>query len=213
MEIRGFFGARMRVKRLLKINILTLAAISIMVCCPDLAKAALPEFGSFDIDGTSTPSFDQIPSMGMSMYVYPFAAPDDDLYTELGSLYNLGEIQLFNGSVNFTDSGEKSGNLGIRIVNSTAGVETFQESILTLDLGVDIFNVYLPELSFDMSEQIFLWVAQSGATYYATALQGAGLPDITATDAIAAGNLARAPEPATMLLLGLGAFVLRKKRY
>ncbi len=84
-------------KKLLTFNILTLAAVSIVLCCPDLTKAALPESGSFDIDATSTPSFDQIPFSGMSMYVYPFAAPDDDLYTGPGSFYNLGTLELING--------------------------------------------------------------------------------------------------------------------
>ena len=195
-------------------NILTLAAVSIVLYCPDPAKADDPEFGSFDIDDTSTPSFDQIPFSGSSMFVYPFAAPDDDLYTGSSSTYNLGELQLINGSVYFTDSVEKTGNLGIRIFSAVAGVETFQESILTLDFGDDIFDVYLPELTFDGNEDIFLWVAQSGATYYAAASQGPGYPNMTAGFAMSFGdeNLARVPEPATLTLFGSAALILLGRR-
>ncbi len=104
--------------------------------------------------------------------------------------------------------------MGIRIVSAILGVETFQESILTLDFGDDIFDVYLPELSFSGNEDKFLWVAQSGATYYATASQGPGFPDMTATDAMLLGdaNLARVPEPVTLALFGSGALILLGKR-
>ncbi len=203
-------------KKLLTFNILTLAAISIVLCCSGLTKAALPKSGSFDIDGASTPSFDQIPFVGSSMYVYPFVATDLDLYTGQGSTYNLGTLELTGGLVSFTDSVEKSGNLGIRIFSAISGSQIFQESILTLDFGDDIFDVYLPELTFNGNEDMFLWVAQSGATYYATALQGPGLdrPDITAGDAMLLGdaNLAMVPEPVTLALFGSGALILLGKR-
>ena len=122
-------------------NILTLAAISIVFCCPDLTKADDPEFGSFDIDATSTPSFDPIPFTGQTMYVWPFAAPDDDLYTGSSSTYDLGELILLNGSVLFNDADQKTGDFGIRILSTALEPQTFGESILTLDLGVDIFDV------------------------------------------------------------------------
>jgi hypothetical protein len=203
-------------KKLLTFNTLTLAAVSIVICCPGLTKAMLPESGSFDIDGTSTPSFDQIPFSGSSMYVYPFAAPDNDLYTGAGSNYNLGTLELTGGSVTFTDSVEKTGNLGIRISSAVSGDQTFQESILTLDFGDDTFDVYLPELTFSWSEDMFLWVAQSGATYYATESQepGTGRPDMTASDAMLLGdaNLARVPEPVTLALFGSGAMILLSRR-
>jgi len=212
-EITIFFGDRV-MKKLLTFNILTLTAISIVLCCSGLTKADDPKFGTFDIDPTFPPSFDPIPFSGSSMYVFPFAAPNNDLYTQGGSTYNLGTLELTNDVVTFTDSGEKTGDLGIRIVNFAGGVETFHESILTLDLGDDIFDVYLPEFSFDGNEDMFLWVAQSGATYYATALQGPGLPDMTADFAISFGdaNLARVPEPVTLALFGSGALILLGKR-
>ena len=195
-------------------NILTLTAISIVLCCPDLAKAVLPESGSFDIDDTSTPSFDQMPFSGSSMYVYPFVAEDIDIYTGAGSNYNLGTLELTGDSVTFTDSGEKTGNLGIRISSAVSGDQTFQESILTLDFGDDTFDVYLPELTFSWNEDMFLWVAQSGATYYATTSQGPGLPDLTASDAMLPGdtNLARIPEPVTLALFGSSALILLSRR-
>ncbi len=201
-------------KKLLTFNILTLAAISIVLCCPDLTKAALHKSGTFNIDGTSTPEFDPIPFTGSSMYVYPFAAPETDLYTGAGSNYNLCTLGLFSGSVDFTDAGEKTGDLGIRIFSATGGIQTFQESVLTLDLGSELFGVYLPEFTLNLNEEMFLWVAQSGATYYATALQEPGRPDMTADFAISLGdaNLAMVPEPVTLALFGSGALILLGKR-
>ena len=212
-EITIFFGDRV-MEKLLTFNILTLTAISIVLCCFDHAVADISMSGTFDINPTSTPSFDPIPFLGSSMYVFPFAAPETDLYTGLGTTYNLGTLQLFNGSVFFADSSEKTGNLGIRISSAVSGDKIFQESILTLDFGGGIFNVYLPELAFSWSQDMFLWVAQSGATYYATALQGPGLPDMTASFAMSFGdaNLARAPEPVTLALFGSGALILLGRR-
>lgn len=212
----NFLEGEGKMKKLLTFNILTLAAISIVLCFPAFTKAALPESGTFDIDGTSTPIFDQIPFTGLSMYVFPFAAQDDDLPTpaQSGSKYNLGQIQLINNSIIFTDSGEKTGNLGIHILSAVTGEQTFQESVLTLDFGDGLFDVYLPEITFSWSEDMFLWVAQSGATYYATASQGPGFPEMTASEAMLLGdaNLARVPEPVTLALFGSSAIILLGRR-
>lgn len=199
-------------KKLLTFNTLTLAALSIVLCCPVLTKAAISKSGTFDIDNTSTPTFDSIPFSGSSMYVYPFAAEEGNFYTGAGSLYNLGTLQLTNGSVDFTDSGEKTGDLGIRIFSAVAGVEIFQETILTLDLGDNLFDVFLPEFTIGSNQEMFFWVAQSGATYYATTSPGPGRPNMTAAAAIDEGNLARVPEPVTLSLFGSGALILLHRR-
>ncbi len=199
-------------KKLLTFNNLTLTAVTIVLCCTVLTKAAISKSGTFNLDGTSDPCFNPIPFTGSSMYVYPFAAPDTDLYTGAGSNYNLGTLQLISGLVSFYDSGERTGDMGIRIYSGTAGNQTFNGTILTLDLGDDFFNVFLPEFTIDSNQEMFFWVAQSGATYYATASQGAGRPDMTANDAIAADNLAMVPEPVTLSLFGSGALILLRRR-
>ena len=90
-------------KQLLTFNTLTLVALTIVLCCPGLTMAVISKSGTFDIDAASTPIFDPIPFEGSSMYVYPFAAPETDLYTGSGSTYNLGTLQLVNGLVSFSD--------------------------------------------------------------------------------------------------------------
>ena len=193
------------------LSFLILLIMTAGICCFDHAVADIPKSGTFDIE-TSNSSFNPIPFTGQTMYVWPFAAPDDDLYTGSSSTYNLGELILLNDSVLFSDAGQKTGDFGIRILSTALDPQTFGESILTLDLGGDIFDVYLPELTFELNQNMFLWVAQSGATYYATALQGPGLPDMTATEAIAAGNLARVPEPVTLAMFGSGLLILLGRR-
>jgi len=194
-------------------NILTLTAVSIVLCCPDHAVADIPMSGTFDIE-TSSSSFDTIPFTGQTMYIWPFAAPDDDLYTGSSPTYNLGELILLNGSVLFEDADQKTGDFGIRILSTALDPQTFEESILTLDLGSELFDVYLPELTFNWNENMFLWVAQSGATYYATESQGPGFPDMTAEFAMSFGdeNLARVPEPVTLALFGSSALILLGRR-
>jgi hypothetical protein len=184
------------------------------ICCFDHAVADIPKSGTFDIDPTSEPTFDTIPFTGQTMYIWPFAAPDDDLYTGSASIYNLGELILLNGSVIFNDADQKTGNFGIRILSTALGPQTFEESILTLDLGSELFDVHLPEIALNSSEEMFFWVAQSGATYYSTILKGLGPPDMTATLAMSIGEeyLARVPEPVTLVLFGSGALILLGRR-
>jgi hypothetical protein len=75
--------------------------------------------------------------------------------------------------------------------------------------------VYLPEFTFEQGDNIFFWVSETGATYYANSSKGPGYPDLSAASAIAAGDqyLARTPEPATLLLLGLGGLIIRRLKF
>jgi hypothetical protein len=186
-----------------------------MALCSGIAQGVIPKSGIFDTDGLSGLNFDSVPwissSPSASIYLWPLAA--NDLCTGAGSKYNLAQARLSSGSFIVTDYGEKSGNLGIRIGNFTGRTQAFEACILTLDfIGSGSFDIYLPEFTFETNENIFLWVAENGETYYANSLKGAGYPDMSADTAMAADDeyLAMAPEPATLLLLGLGGLVLRK---
>lgn len=177
-----------------------------------IAQGDIAKFGTFDIDGPEGIGFDIIPwSDPGTIYLWPFAT--SDTYTWPGSPYNLAQVLLSGGSFTVDDSDEKYGYLGIRIGNYTSDIQTFAACILTLDfIGSGSFDVYLPEFTFNANDNMFFWVAECGATYYANSLKGAGDPDMLADEAIAAGDeyLARIPEPATVLLLGLGGIALLK---
>ena len=76
------------------LSFLILLIMTAGICCFDHAVADIPMSGTFDIDPTSEPTFDPIPFTGQTIYVWPFAAPDDDLYTGSSSTYDLGELIL-----------------------------------------------------------------------------------------------------------------------
>jgi hypothetical protein len=174
--------------------------------------------GTFDINGPSGLTFTLIPwvSSDPSLYTYlwPFAANENDLYTGSGSNYNLAQVSFSHGSFTVIDYGAKSGDIGIRVANQTSSTQTFEASVLTLNfIDSGSFNVYLPELTFNGGDNIFFWVAQSGATYYANSSMGAGWPDMSASVAMSAGDgyLAEVPEPATVLFFGLGGILLCRR--
>jgi len=200
---------------------ISIFAAAIITACSNLAWAEvdIPASGTFDIviDPCSPAgvSFDPIPwtspSLLESVYLWPFAT--DDLYAGPGSNYNLAQAQFVNGSINITDFGTIEGDLGIRASNNSGDTQTFEPSVLTLDFVGDSLSVYLPEFTFGGGTNIFFWVAQSGATYYANSSKDVGFPDISATHVMAAGDeyLARTPEPATAVLFGLGTLLLRRR--
>jgi hypothetical protein len=187
--------------------------------CSGISQGVIPKDGIFDIDGPSGLSFDLIPWMSPNpysyLYLWPFAA--NDLYTESGSQYNLAQAILSGGSFTVTDKDEKYGDLGVRMGNYTGSTQTFAACILTLDFtGSGSFDIYLPEFTFNTSENMFFWVAEGGATYYANSLKEGGYPDMSADIAMAADDneyLARIPEPATVLLLGLGVLIIRRLKF
>lgn len=183
------------------------------------ADGAVPKSGTFDIDGSLpaplvfNPEPWVSPSLASVAYLWPFAS--DNLYKGVGySNYNLAQAKFSNGLIITSDYGEKSGDFGIRIFNSSKSSVTFGATILTLDFTNGSFDVHLPRFTFNGNENMFFWVSTLGATYYATTSMGTGFPDISAATAMAAGDtyLAETPEPATVLLLTLGGIYLRKRR-
>jgi hypothetical protein len=192
--------------------------LAITALCGSTAQADSPESGTFDINGSSGLTFAPIPwvspNSSSCIYLWPFAS--NDKYAGSGSNYNLAQVTFSAGSFTVADYGQETGDLGIRVANQTGSTQTFEASILTLNfIGSGSFDVYLPEFTFKANENennIFFWVAQSGATYYANSLKGAGEPNMFATVAMSGDEyLARVPEPATVLLLGLGGILLRRK--
>lgn len=190
--------------------------LAITALCSSIAQAVISKSWSFDIDNSSGLAFDTIPWVSSNPYLYVYLWPfaTDDLYTGPGSQYNLAQVIFSAGSFTVTDYGEKSGDLGIRLGNYTNNTQTFKACILTLDfINSGSFDVYLPEITVEKGKNIFLWIAESGATYYAHSLKGAGLPDISADEAMSAGDeyLARVPEPTTILMLGLGGLIIIRR--
>lgn len=191
----------------------------IAALCSCIVQGDVPKSGVFDIDGPSAISFDPVPWTSpnpyLNTYLWPFASSDKYSTTPY-SKYNLAQVSFAAGSFTVTDSNEKSGDLGIRVSQYTGSTQTFESCIVTLDfIGSNSFDIYLPEFTIETSKNMFFWVSDSGATYYANSLNGVGFPDMSALTAMAAGDehLARTPEPTTICLFGLGALILiRKKR-
>jgi hypothetical protein len=195
--------------------------LAIAVLCSSIAQGTIvdvPESGTFDIDGPSAVSFTPIPwtspLSSLHTFLYPFAT--NDLYSSGPfSKYNLAEVDFSNGSFTVNDSGERSGDLGVRITHNTGAAQTFEACILTLDfVGSGSFDIFLPQFTVGTGENMFFWVSQSGATYYANSSKGVGFPDMSAVTAMSAGEeyLAATPEPATILLLATGALLLNRRR-
>jgi hypothetical protein len=184
----------------------------------------IPKSGNFDIVVPVGVSFEPVPwesnSAGEIVYLYPYATSDyNQGYSGVGVGYNLVQTQFCDGNVNIADADAVSGDLGIRVANYSGHSCTFEACVMTLDFSNASFNVYMPQFSFESMHNIYFWVAANGATYYAHTSKTSGYltqcgPDMSAADAIAAGDeyLAAVPEPATVLMLGLGVLVLLKKR-
>jgi hypothetical protein len=200
-----------------RLVIIVIAATT--VACTGFAKAELdvPASGTFDIvidpPDTAGVSFDVLPYTGSLVYMLPFAS-DDGLYTSPYSEYNLAYVTFLSGSIDTLDYSEQEGDLGVRVDNVSGATQTFVPSVLNLDFVDDSLDVFLPGFTFDNWNSVFFWVAESGATYYANSSKDVGFPDMSAAEAMTAGDqyLARTPEPTTAVLFGLGALLLRRRR-
>jgi len=136
-----------------------------------------------------------------------------DIVTDPGISFN-------NRLINITDSDIVTGDLAIRVANSSGQTITFEPCTVTLNFAQSTFNLYLPEFTFQSMDNIYFWVSDNGATYYANTAKSPGQyidygPNMSAAAAIAAGDeylAAAVPEPATLALLGLGGMFLCRKR-
>lgn len=207
---------------------LFLLAVAILSASAQAIVLDTPKTGTFALDENASPSvtFDPIPwtpagSLG-TVYLYPFAS--DDLYekdedpdTHQLINDNLANVAFSNTGYSVNTITPKTGDLGIRIGNYSNADQAITETVMTLSFLNEDFDVYLPAFTVEKSQQIFFWVAESGSTYYANDPLGfADSPNIYAIDAMAdpAYYLAREaiPEPATIILLSLGAVLIAKKR-
>ncbi|MCK5173778.1 MAG: PEP-CTERM sorting domain-containing protein [Planctomycetes bacterium] len=206
---------------------LFLLAVAILSASAQALVLDNPKTGTFTLDENASPTvdFDQIPwtpagSLG-AVYLYPFAS--DDLYekdedpdTHQLINDNLASVAFSNVGYSVNSLASKTGDLGVRIGNYSNADQTLDATVMTLSFLNEDFDVYLPEFTIEKSQQMFFWVAESGSTYYANDPLGfADKPNIYAIDAMADPStfLAReVPEPATIILLSLGAVLIVKKR-
>ncbi len=198
---------------LLAVAILSASAQAI-VLDPDTT----PKNGTFELDSSAAPpiTFDPYPldydeiALGDSIFMYSFAANGSSISG------NFGRAQFTDNEANITKLETQTGDLGIRVGNYVDGLVTFDPTVITLSLsGNEGFDVFLPALSLNNNENIYFWVAKTGSTYYANDLLVAGLPNVSATAAMAIPNYYRAravPEPATIIMLSLGTMLIVKKR-
>ena len=201
---------------LLAIAILSASAQALVLDNPKTGTFTLDENASSPVDFNPVPWVS--PGPAWVVYMYPFAS--DDMYAGLGSTYNLAQIPFSNGDYLTQSIVEKTGDLGIRVSNNSGAARTFDETVMTLQFLDGDFDVYLPEFTVEKSQQLFFWVAESGSTYYANDSLGPGQLNIDASYAMAPPSpflpshfLAReVPEPATIILLSLGAVLIVKKR-
>jgi len=183
-----------------------------------------PKSGTFDVVVPAGVSFEPVPwvsaSAGEIVYLYAYATSDyTEGYSGAGVGYNLAHAQFRDSNIHISDGGGVSGDLGLRVANGSGQNCTFSACVMTLDFSTASFKVYMPEFTFESTHNIYFWVADNGSTYYAHTSRGSGYltecgPNMSAAEAIAAGDeyLAVVPEPAVVLLLGLGSLVLRRKR-
>jgi len=197
---------------------LSLLLISALIFASVLtASAAIPKKGTFDINGTAGVSFNPDPLDVQSGSVFLWVFANDEFYPDpdANANNNLARATFSGGSHTVSDFGQYKGDLGIRIGNYSNDIQTLAPTILTLDFGDEFFDVFLPEITLNNnSDNMYLWVATSGATYYANSSLSIGDPDTYAFNVMADDTaLAMIPEPASMALFAVGSLLLfRKKR-
>jgi len=178
----------------------------------------LPKNGTFDTDSGGPMSFSPIPwdspDLLSSVYVQPFAS-SDKYASRIPGDYNLSQAKFSNHSISYNDYGAKTGDLGIRVGNFAVIDRTFSASVLTLHLSSSDFDVYLPDYTYPVDAYTYFWVSTIGGVFYANSSMGPGIPDMTAAEAMAAGDgdtyRLTVPEPTTIFLLGLGTIFVRKR--
>jgi hypothetical protein len=203
-------------KRLLLLPLLILAG----VCC----ATTMPLAGSFDLDA-SVPEvihFDTAPWQSLdssySAMIKPYATENPlTAYPGVsGFTRHLGSVMFAGGDVIVWDGNTASGDMGILIQSGSGVAMSLAACEMTLEFAGESFTVYLPIIELgDFNSglrDMHLWVGADGSTWYSNRLANhLGDPAIDAETSIGEGRLAAVPEPASLLLLGLGAMAIRRK--
>ncbi len=151
-------------------------------------------------------------------YFIPYATEDyTEGYSGQGSGYNLATTIFIDHQYSTSDStlSQASGDLAVLFGNQVGKEITFAETVVTIDFKRGAMDIYLPQFSLTAGDEMHFWVASDGSTYFANITDGIGSsggPNLSADESITGGHVAATPEPATLLLLGLGSVLLRRKK-